>query len=181
MATTPVIPDFSGGGVLTVTAAQQLSSALTWLFNKPAFRGRGTVAQPLTSSVWASLTIDVEDLDSNPANIKSHSTSVNTSRFTSVYSGWYVGMGGPGFAASATAGRRGARWAVNGTALRGSAAIFNTSTALAIGLASRCILAFLGVGDYLESQAFFEGGGSINTGVGDFTESSFDVFFLRNA
>jgi hypothetical protein len=181
VATTPVIPDFSGGGVLTVTAAQQLSSALSWLFNRPAFRGRGTVATLLTSSVWSSVGIDLEDLDNDPSGTGGHSTSVNTSRFTSVYSGWYVGMGGPGFAASATAGRRGARWAVNGTALRGSAAIFNTSTTLAVALASRCILAFLGVGDYLESQAFFEGGGTLNTGVGDFTESSFDVFFLRNA
>lgn len=184
MAVVPTLPDWSGGGYVVTTQLNQITAAINFLMNKPAFRGRQTSAQTLSSSVWASITLDIEDLDSDPSGTGgAHSTSTNTSRFTAVYAGWYFCSGGVGWSSMATpAGRRGVRWAVNGSALRASANHFQPGTStLAGSYGARGILVFLGVGDYVEAQGFFEGGGTLALNVTDERDPSVDIFWVRNA
>lgn len=182
MAVVPTPPDWSGGGAVTTTQLNQLAQAVTFLQNPPRFRGRQTSAQTLTSSVWASILLDTEDIDQDPSGTTGHSTSTNTSRFTAVYAGWYLLPGsGVGQSSMATpSGRRGARWAVNGSAVRGSGQLFLTTSTAAGAINARGILVFLGVGDYVELQGFFEGGGTLLLSVGDHLEPSADVIWASN-
>lgn len=182
MAVVPTPPDWSGGGVVTTTQLNQLALAVNFVLNPPRFRGRQTAAQTLTSSVWGSILIDTDDVDRDPTGAGGHSTSTNTSNFVPVYAGWYLlPSSGTGFSSMATpAGRRGSRWVVNGTAVRGAGQIFSTSSTTAGAVNSRGILVFLAVGDILELQGFFEGGGTLLTNVGDHNESSFDVVWVSN-
>lgn len=183
-AIVPTPPDWSGGGTTTTTQLNQLTACLNFIMNVPAFRGRQTSAQTLTSSVWASILLDLEDLDSDPSGTGgAHSTSTLTSRFTAVYAGWYFCSGGVGWSSMATpAGRRGVRWAVNGSAIRASANHFQPGTStLAGSYGAQGVLVFLGISDYIEIQGFYEGGGTLALNVGDERESGVSLFWVRNA
>lgn len=133
-----------------------------WLLAPAILSIRQTTLQSIPNGTGSGtpLTYTTEDVDSTGM----HSTSVNTSRATAVYPGWYSFSGSAGFAANAT-GARGAFGAVNGTTLNGSTVLIPTTAAgtMAVGLNS--LLVFLNVGDYFEWEAIQSSGGALNTNV----------------
>jgi hypothetical protein len=154
---------------------------LLFLMNKPAAELRQTVAQSLANNTWTSLTFDVEDLDNDPSGTGGHSTSVNTSRYTAVYAGWYVVGGCAAFVANAT-GIRGHRWAVNGNPLNGESTLVQ---AVSVGGSNTDVPAsaarlYLNVGDYVEAQAIQGSGGALNTFVTATAQSSMTIGWDRN-
>lgn len=178
MTAVPVTRSFVAGEVVLASYFNtNINGPIGWLLAPAILRVRQTSSQNLTSSTWGNISFDTEDVDSTGM----HSTVTNTSRATAVYPGWYRFGGGVGFSSLATpAGRRGARWAVNGTALNGSANEFQSTSTTAGAYASRPILLFLNVGDFAENQGFFEGGGTLATGVTAEQQSSMDCEWRSN-
>lgn len=182
MATVPATHTFGG----TVATSSEMNSyardPLNFLLNKPETQVRQTATQTLTSAVFASITFDIEDLDKNPDGSKNHSTSVNTSRFTAVYAGWYRISGSICFAPNAT-GIRESRWAVNGTPLNASAAMIQSVTSGGTNtiLVATTQLAFLNVNDYVELQGLQSSGGNLTTAASSYEASSMSVVWERNA
>jgi len=153
---------------------------IRFLLNKPIAELRQTVAQSLASGAWQSLTFTTEDVDTDPAGTGGHSNSVNTSRYTAVYAGWYLCSGGVGFDASAV-GDRGIRWMVNGTAVLGSGVFLATSPLLTTLVPARVKRILLNLGDYLEMQAWQDTGGALNTNVSGENQSSMSIAWDRVA
>lgn len=141
-----------------------LRDPLLFLMNRPIFRGRANAAQSLSNSTWTSLNLAVEIVDSAQGGSGGHSTSVNTSRFTAEYTGWYLVSGVAHFAGNTT-GRRGARLAVNGSALDSSASVIYATGSNSIGVPCHAQLVSLTAGDYVELQGFQDTGGALNSGV----------------
>jgi len=174
VATVPTTPDFTSG-VSSSTQFNQLSDAIDFLLSPPIAELRQTVAQTLTTGVWASVTFDVEDKDS----VSGHDTVTNNSRYTAVYAGWYQCSGGVGFVVNAT-GIRGTRWSVNGTALNGSQTSEAPTTVTAAQWTPRTKQIYLNVGDYVELQAFQSSGGNLNTDVTTTNQSHMSVRWVSN-
>jgi hypothetical protein len=139
-----------------------LRDPLRFLMRKPAAVLRSTATQSIPNNAFTSVTLNVEDLDDDPDGIGGHSTSVNTSRYTARYPGWYLCSGGVTWAGSAT-GRRGGRWAVNGSAVNGSAALLVAGIAAAASTYPRTMSIFLDEGDFVEMQVFQDSGGALST------------------
>lgn len=140
-----------------------LRDPVRFLMRKPAAVLRQvTTPQPFASGTFTAVTFNAEDLDDDVDSIGGHSTSTNTSRYTARYPGWYLLGGGCSFAANAT-GRRGVRWAVNGTAINGSFVIGPASAANETAVAARAMLVLLAEGDYVELQAYQNSGVSLNS------------------
>lgn len=140
---------------------------------KPRAHLRQTVAQSIPNAGFTALTFDVEDVDSD----NMHSTVTNTQRLTAVTAGWYQVGGGISFTANVT-GQRGARLAVNGTALVASGSQFQTAGAGAMNIPLRAILVFLNVGDFLTLDALQNSGAALNSSVTGVDESSFSAFWV---
>lgn len=153
---------------------------LLFLLSKPAAELRQTVAQSIANATWTSITFDVEDLDNDPTGAGGHSTSVNTSRYTAVYAGWYLLGGGCSFIVNAT-GQRGVAWAVNGTLVNASRSFFDASAAVGMDIAARVKRVFLNVGDYVELQCWQNSTGLLNTAVAAESASSMSIAWERNA
>lgn len=166
-----------------VTAADvsaYISSVLTFLLNKPMAELRQAVAQSIPNGTWTSLTFTVEDLDDDPAGTGGHSTSVNTSRFTAVYPGWYMLGGGYNPVVNAT-GIRGTRWAVNGTAATASNTVQPATAAVGAGYAARVKRVYLDTGDYAELQGYQDSTGALSTTVTGDSASSMSPAWDRLA
>lgn len=144
------------------TQISTLQALIDFVRNKPAAELRQTVAQSISDSTWTSLTFTTEDLDTDPAGTGGHSTSVNTSRYTAVYAGWYLLGGGYSSAVNAT-GQRGTRWAVNGLVVSASRAFIAATAAVGFELPARMKRVFLNVGDYVELQVWQNSGAPLNT------------------
>jgi hypothetical protein len=137
----------------------------------PLFQGIQTVAQNnLTSSIWATITLDTELID----DYGGHSTTTNTSRYTAQLAGWYEVSGSVTWLQNGT-GTRGARLAVNGTVVQGSAVMMSTAastTDTSVPTTTRVV--YLNVGDYLEVQGWQSSGANLATKVdADLTSSLF--------
>lgn len=141
-----------------------ISDVLTFLLNKPAANVRQTSAQTLTNATPTALTFQAEDFDDDPTGGSGHSTVSNTSRYTANYPGWYMCAGGICFATNAS-GRRGTRWAVNGTAINGTEAFGPAYSAATTSMPSRTLLIFLNAGDYVELFGYQESGGNLATAI----------------
>lgn len=141
-----------------------LRDPIQFLMHKPAAVLRQTVAQPLATSAWVSLTMNVEDLDDDPDGVGGHSTASSTSRYTARYAGWYWLAGGVTITANAT-GNRGARWAVNGTAVNGGSVLLPATGSGGTRVPARGQLVYLAEGDYVELQGTQSSGVSLNTVV----------------
>lgn len=165
----PIVPPIPaiGSGVLTTTQLAQLATAVSFLQQPPAFRGRQSVAQSLTNGLATAITLDAEDLDS----ASGHTT---TSRYVAQYDGWYWIAGGIGYASNGT-GIRGVEWWVNGSVLAGSGAMFPASAASSNRLPGRGMLIYLTEGDYVELYAFQSSGGALNTAVATQEQPSMSV------
>lgn len=172
MPDVPECPTILAGDIPDAADWQDVKAAIDFGQHGPGFRLRQTSTQTLTTSVWTSLTYTVEDLDDDPDGTGGHSTSVNTSRFTARYTGWYPVGGVAGFAANATGGRM-TRWAINGTALNASCTLMPSAGA---GNSTHCAAnadrVFLTEGDYLELQGLQASGGNLATiATGEFASS----------
>lgn len=163
MSSLPALPDFSGGGSFPTTSAGLLVAAISFLMNPPIAELRQNAVQSIAvSGTWTAINLETEDVDS----VNGHDTATNPSRYTAVYPGWYLVSGGVGYASNAT-GRRGARFAVNGTVAQGSEALLQApTTAGGMSVPARAKLIFLAVGDYVEIQGMQESGGALNTNTG---------------
>lgn len=164
MATVPVMSTVSAGGIGTAALwnSQVRDLGNFFLSVAPKFQGRQTVAQAMPNAAWASVTLDAEDHDNDSA----HSTSSNTSRYTTVTAGWYECSGGLTFVNTSLGGDRRARLAVNGTAVNGSAGSTTSDASFPYSVCTRPMLIFLNVGDYLELQGYQSASsGSLNTNV----------------
>lgn len=175
MAAIPALPVITGGAPPTSTFAQ-IVAALQFVLNPPLCVMRQNVVQSLTSGTWTALTFDITDTDQgnlvNPAG--QHSIVTNTTRFTAVWPGQYLLDGAAAFTLNAT-GVRGARWAVNGTAVGAGTGSLDQTTAAAFGpsVGAPGQLVFLNIGDFVELQAFQNSGGALNTASGSVATITF--------
>lgn len=178
MALVPTTHTFADGVVTTSEDNSYIRDPIDFLQNKPMAELRQAVAQSIPATTWTALTWDTEDLDKNPDGSKNHSTSVNPSRFTAVYAGWYL-CGGGYVPALVGAGQRGARWAVNGTAVNASSVFIPAVAATECHVPARSKRVYLNVSDYVELQVWQNSGGALNTGVLAESASSMTVAWDR--
>jgi hypothetical protein len=155
----PVVPT-PVAGVIPTSELAAICAALTFIMNPPAAVLRQTVGQSITTAVWTSLSLDTSDEDT----VSGHSNSVNNSRYTAQYTGWYWVGGSAAWQTNAT-GARGARLAVNGTATLPPSAL---QQAIAATFGNQVPVAaqrvFLNFGDFVEIQGFQNSGGNLTTG-----------------
>lgn len=168
MTAIPATRTWTAGEVVTDTMFNSnIRDVLNFLLAKPIFRARQTVAQTLTTSVNTALTFTTEDVDSAGG----HSTSVNTSRYTGVYPGWYNPSGGPSFENNAT-GVRVSDWAKNGTIIDACRDLRPAVSGFVHSSSSRVEKIFLNVGDYIEHYVLHTRGSNLLTNVAAGPEQS---------
>lgn len=137
----------------------QVYNPLTFALNVPLYVGTQTVAQSLANTAWAGINMDTEQVDT----YSGHSTTTNPNRYTAQVTGWYDVCGVVNFSTN-TAGSRGARIAVNASAIQGSAQMAapvggTTDTAVCTPVRS----VFLNTNDFIEVQAWQSSGGALST------------------
>jgi hypothetical protein len=161
MAVVPATRTWVAGEVVTAAHFNtNIRDVFNYLLAKPILKCRQTGAQSIANNTHTALTFGAEDVDSSGM----HSTSVNTSRATAVYAGWYSPSGGTSFAGNTT-GVRGTYWSVNATPVNGSNTLQIATSAAATQFPARTDLVFLNVNDYLEEFTYQNSGGSLNTSV----------------
>lgn len=180
-ALVPDTHDFVDGVSVSSEMNTYVRDPIRFLLNKPAAKLRQATLQSIGNGVFVPITFDIEELDDDPGHFGGHSTSVNTSRFTASYSGWYRCDGCVGFAGNAT-GVRVAAWYVNGTSLSTAQALAQAATSGPLGnkIPARGDLIYLNINDYLELQAFQTSGGALNTNNATGEQSSMAVSWDRN-
>lgn len=178
MATVPSQATMSAGGTLTAAIwNDDVRDAVNFFVSgRPRFQGRQTVAQSIGASVYASITLDVEDTD----NDSGHSTSTNTSRYTAVTAGLYVCCGKVCFTNTSGGGDRRARLTVNGTAVVGSLGNQSSDASIPYAVCTPTMLVFLNAGDYLEVQGFQSTVGALNTAVSGEQQSMLHAHWLSS-
>jgi hypothetical protein len=156
---------------------------LLFLMKRPMARLRQIVAQSIPNGTPTALTFTASDVDQDwvTATNAGHSNSVNTTRWTANYAGWYECSGGVSFAANVT-GARGCYWSVNGTLALGVEGIgAPTPGGATHGQPARVETLYLNVGDYLELLALQISGGALLTAVGGTaTGSTMNVRLVSN-
>ncbi|MET8278288.1 hypothetical protein [Micromonospora sp. NPDC005174] len=168
----PAVATLAAGSRLTVPR-------IVFAFGQaPAAKLRQTVAQTLTNNTPTALTLNVEDLDTDPDGIGGHSTSSNTSRYTARYPGWYRVGGGVSFVSNST-GVRLASWAVNGTNVAGSDVLSTAVSGNTTRMAARGDLIYLAEGDYLELRVYQSSGGNLDTRVTNDEMSTVSITWER--
>jgi hypothetical protein len=161
VAVVPSTHTFTDGIATSTEANAYLRDPINFQAAPPMAQLRQNAAQSFTTGVYTALTFELEDLDTNVAGTPQHDLVTNNSRFTAVYSGWYLCSGGIGWVANAT-GRRGSSWRVNGVSLTFDT-IIPTTAALSAAYPVRTMFAFLNVGDYVELFGYQDSGGALNT------------------
>ncbi|MFB7171079.1 hypothetical protein ACFCYM_09690 [Streptomyces sp. NPDC056254] len=131
---------------------------LTRLERPPIAVLKQTVSQSIPNATWGIITFDTEDVDTYGG----HSTSVNTSRYTCQFAGWYRVGGRAAFAANAT-GSRGARVHINANYIPGAATLTGAGTLSGIPQTDHIL--YLNVGDYVEIAGGHNSGGALSTAV----------------
>lgn len=111
----------------------------------PMFRGRQVATQTFTTGVWAAVTLDATDVDTDSG----HSNVTNNSRYTAQVSGWYWVVGFCAWTNTNTSHDIFCALYVNGSIMLGTGqAVEKTGSDFASVSASS--LVFLHVGDYVE-------------------------------
>lgn len=160
--------DFATGEVLTAANVD------AYLNNSFYFYARQTVAQTLADSTFTGITFSTEDFDTDSG----HSTSSNTSRFVCQTAGVYLLAGCVSYTGSTT-NQRYARFALNGTAVNGSATRL-TGSANSCAVPARTVILTLAVSDYVELQGHQNTGGNLDTLVTSDLQSSFLVWRMSS-
>jgi hypothetical protein len=149
-----------------VTAAQLNGSpGGTWgpfVLGRPDVRVRQTVAQSIPNNTWTDLAFDTEDVDPDLW----HSTVTNTARLTPQTAGRISLIGaGVAFAGNVT-GRRGVRWALNGSPLNGTDVLVPAGSSGTFAVGARGDRVDVnGSTDYLTVQVYQDSGGALSTSV----------------
>lgn len=143
---------------MTTTGTPITSEFLTLLEKPPIAVLKQTVAQSVPNATWGLITFDTEDIDTYGG----HSISVNTSRYTCQFAGWYRIGGRAAFVANAT-GSRGARVHINANYIPGAATLVGAGTLAGIPQTDHIV--YLNVGDYVELAGGQNSGGALSTAV----------------
>lgn len=158
MATVPVPRTWVTGEVVTAAYMNaNVRDAVNYLIAPPLCVAKQTSAQSLANATSTAITLDAEDKDSDGM----HSNSVNPSRLTAVTAGWYSAQTTINFAANAT-GLRLATFYINGSEVGRRTEITNGGAVFSTAISTAGTM-YLAVGDYLESRAWQNSGGSLNT------------------
>lgn len=177
--TVPLTHTFTTGQATSSEMNAYVRDPLSFLANRPIARMRQLVAQTLANNTFTDLTFTGEDFDLEPGGVGGHSISVNTARYTAPFPGYHTLSGGVAFAANAS-NQRGCRWAVNGSAVNGSAVLVSTVGAGNVTVVpARVIRVYLNAGDYATIQGYQNSGGNLDTFVSGEYSCSFDVLFER--
>lgn len=157
--TIPVVSSQAPGNYITSAAWNSGPKALgDWTTSPPVCTVYQSTVQAVPSGTWTAITYDSESLDTDGF----HSVVSNTSRLTIVIAGTYRIDGLVAFVANST-GVRGARVAVNGTAIRSQT---NLPTTVGSAWSAPCWAEVpLNLNDYVEIQAFHNSGGALNTNI----------------
>lgn len=157
MTAVPAVPTFTST-TLTASQLNALGAALTFALDPPIIQIRQTSAQSIPDGVWTSITCSVEDVKHS----FTHSGG-SPSRIVAVYPGRHLISGAASWAFNAT-GSRGARIAVNGTAVDGAGALQDAvSASYGNTVPVPALFIYLNVGDYAEIQGFQDHGSALNT------------------
>lgn len=153
-----------------------------FLLDRPVMAARANATQSLGDGSWTDINLVTEEVDQGAgASSTQHSTSSQTARFTAVWAGWYWFGGVVAYASNGT-GRRGARWAKNGSAVEAAAFLGQANTSSGInGFAAPGRLIFLNVGDYVTLQGFQNSTGNLNASAasGDVNSSMSAMWVCR--
>lgn len=178
MATLPNPRTWTVGELLTASKLNlDLRDGLNFLLSPPLAILRKNASQSTSNGVHAAITFEVEDIDRDGG----HSTSVNTSRYTSQTAGYYHLAGEITFAANAT-GWRDIMFQKNGSSTtrqsrNGTPAIPGGTADSALNLTGYM---FLGVSDYVEILAYQTSGGALNVLVSN-QDSRFEICWKSKA
>lgn len=164
MAIVPVLPPVTAGAVYPTSSPSALIAAAAFAQKPPQADLLQIVAQSLANATFTSLTFTSAAVDQDYLGGTGHSNSVNTSRYTANYAGWYEVSGGVAFATNAT-GNRGCRWAVNGAAVTGTYIFLAAIAAVDCVIPARTRLIYLNVGDYIELQGWQSSTAALLTSV----------------
>lgn len=152
---------------------------LNFLLKTPMAELRQAVAQVLTTGVAAAITFTASDVDQDYLGGSGHSNSVNTSRYTANYAGWYQVSGEVAYVANAV-GRRAAIWTVNGTSVFSGQLAGPATAASDCEFGARTKFVFLNIGDYVELLGFQESGGNLSTLVLSNIVSGMSIRWVSN-
>lgn len=163
--TVPSIATEAPGNYITSALwTAQVGSIMQWLVGSgtnglPMFYGYQATAQSMPNNVWTAVTMDTEVIDTDGG----HSTTTNTSRYTSQVAGYYLVTGCTAFASNST-DYRGAAIYKNGVQVVGGAnvQIANAGARTAVVVQSPIIIQ-LAVGDYIEMYGNQVSGAALNT------------------
>lgn len=157
--TPPTIRD----GVTPSSTWNQFRDAINFLLNPPIAKLRQATVQSIPNGTITPIIFDVEDVDTDPAGLGGHSTSVDTSRWIAQYAGWYSVAGRVAYSAAST-GTRMSSLAVNGTEVAASRIFIEASAADLLPMSTS--LVYLTQNDYVEVYAYHTQGTALNTEVG---------------
>jgi len=179
MATVPTTHTVTGTVATTSEMNSFFRDPINFLLNKPAAQVYSAAVQSIPNTTATALTFDTERFDTDPDGVGGHSTSVNTSRYTARYPGWYHVSGRYTYAANAT-GFRAVSIAVNGTGMPETLAFGSTPTGALTQHVATDGDVFLNVGDYVELLAQQTSGGALNTDTGNGAFPRMTVEWVRN-
>lgn len=176
MATVPATRTWVAGEVVTAAHFNtNIRDVFNYLLAPPILKLVQTVAQSIPNAAATAATFSTEIVDSSGM----HSTSVNTSRATAVYPGWYDSGGKGGFSSDAT-GLRIVEWAINATVQNGSGVLHTANATTSSRVPAVADKYFLNVGEYQEISLFQNRGSALNTVVGTGEATSFNMTWVSN-
>lgn len=165
MPVVPTAPTISSG-VVTSSQFDQIRDAVRFSLNPPIAELKQTTLQSVANSPSnAVITFGAEDVDDDVDGVGGHSTSVDTSRYTARYPGWYQVSGHVSWAGNAT-GRRWTWFRVNGVNVEGSQVARAATSASDISVPAVTKQVYLSIGDYVELVAMQDSGAALDTYVG---------------
>lgn len=163
----PTQPVFAPGRIL-YTSMQSVADGVNWAVGtprggqprRPQFHLQQTVAQSLANGANTGILFDVEVADTDAG----HSTTVNTSRYTSPTAGTFWVTGTILYSANAT-GARGAVFRMNGSSAQFSfwEDVQAVATGDATGVSTSGLVTFNGTTDYLELVCYQTSTAALNT------------------
>ena len=180
MAVVPPTHTVTGGPATSSEMNAYFRDPINFLLARPLCDVYSVAVQSIPNNVYTALTFDTEFVDRDPSGSGGHSTSVNTSRFTAVYAGYYGVIGAYTYASNA-AGFRGAVIALNGTQQDRTRRIGPPASAATSGHITVAGTVFLNVGDYTEIMGIQNTGAGLNTDTANLAYCSMRVVWEGTA
>lgn len=156
------------------TAVEAHDAAIPRLSDPTRAKLRSSASQTIANNSWTALNFNLEDVDVGGG----HSTVTNTSRWTAPESGMVLASAVYSPASNAT-GRRGVRFAKNGTVVPSSQSMVLAGTTSLLNIASVTHMIPVVAGDFIEAQAYQESGGNLGTqGAPDEAQSGMNILLV---